>query len=93
MWRENRDYAVTVQGDIVEGMQGADRHRAALARSSTSCARRMPPGYRIEVAGAVEESSKGSGLDRRRRADDAVHHVHAADAAAAQLQPRACWCC
>ena len=49
--------------------------------------KKMPPGYRIEVAGAVEESSKGQGLDRRRRAVDAVHHVHAADAAAAQLQP------
>ena len=23
MWRENRDYAITVQGDIVEGLQGA----------------------------------------------------------------------
>jgi hypothetical protein len=23
MWRENRDYAITVQSDIVEGLQGA----------------------------------------------------------------------
>src|SRR5690606_38110805 len=23
MWRENRDYAITVQGDVVEGLQGA----------------------------------------------------------------------
>ena len=31
---------------------------------------------------------QGPGLDRRRRAADAVHHLHAADAAAAELQPR-----
>ncbi len=58
LWRENRDYAATVQGDIVEGLQGAtvteqidpqlDAIRAA-----------MPPGYGIQIAGAVEESSKG----------------------------------
>jgi multidrug efflux pump len=23
MWRDNRDYSITVQGDIVEGLQGA----------------------------------------------------------------------
>jgi multidrug efflux pump len=23
MWRENRDYAITVQGDVIEGLQGA----------------------------------------------------------------------
>jgi multidrug efflux pump subunit AcrB len=45
----------------------------------------MPAGYRIEMAGAVEESARAR-LDRGRRAGDAVPHLHAADAAAAQLQ-------
>jgi multidrug efflux pump len=60
LWREGRDYAVTVQGDVVEGVQGA----TVTARSGPSCRssrRSMPPGYRIEIAGAVEESSKGQG--------------------------------
>jgi multidrug efflux pump len=30
MWRENRDYAITVQGDVTEGMQGATVTAALL---------------------------------------------------------------
>jgi multidrug efflux pump len=63
MWRENREFAITVQSDVVEGLQGAtvtaqlqpelnDIQRRWLSEGLT--------GYRIEVAGAVEESSKGS---------------------------------
>ncbi|ODS69116.1 MAG: multidrug transporter AcrB [Acidovorax sp. SCN 68-22] len=63
MWRENRDYAITVQGDVVEGLQGATVTHALLPEL-----RKLESGwhaagqnaYRIEVAGAVEESSKGS---------------------------------
>ncbi len=88
LWREGRDYAATVQGDIVDGLQGATV-TAQLNPLFEPIRAQLPPGYRIEVAGAVEESSQGPGLDRRRRAADAVHHVHAADAAAAQRQPRA----
>ncbi|SPA14879.1 putative TRANSMEMBRANE DRUG EFFLUX PROTEIN [Cupriavidus taiwanensis] len=57
VWRENRDFGVTVQADVVDGIQGPtvtaqinpklDRMRAQL-----------PPGYRITVAGAEEESGK-----------------------------------
>ena len=63
MWRENRDYAITVQGDIVEGLQGAtvtDQLLPALRALEARWAEAGPVGYRIEVAGAVEESSKGS---------------------------------
>ena len=46
MWRENRDYAITVQGDIVEGMQGADRDRRSstpkLRRAARQAAGRLP---------------------------------------------------
>lgn len=58
LWREGRDYAATVQGDIVEGVQGATVTHE-LNPLFNSIRERMPPGYRIEVAGAVEESSKG----------------------------------
>ncbi|WP_297655238.1 efflux RND transporter permease subunit [Hydrogenophaga sp.] len=63
VWRENRDYAITVQGDVVEGLQGATvtaELQPALKVISDGWAARGLGAYRIEVAGAVEESSKGS---------------------------------
>jgi multidrug efflux pump subunit AcrB len=60
LWREGRDYAATVQGDIVDGLQGATV-TAQLDPLFAPIRATMPPGYRIEVAGAVEESSKGQG--------------------------------
>jgi multidrug efflux pump subunit AcrB len=60
LWREGRDYAATVQGDIVEGIQGATV-TAQLDPLFAPIRARMLTGYRIEVAGAVEESSKGQG--------------------------------
>jgi len=59
MWRENRDYAITVQSDIVEGLQGATV-TAELQPALAAISAKWPPGYRVEVAGAVEQSSKGS---------------------------------
>lgn len=60
LWREGRDFAVTVQGDVVEGLQGPTV-TAQIWPQLQALMREMPPGYRIEVAGAVEESSKGQG--------------------------------
>ena len=60
LWREGRDYAATVQGDIVEGLQGATV-TAQLDPLFKAIREKMLPGYRIEVAGAVEESRKGQG--------------------------------
>ena len=63
MWRENRDYAITVQSDITEGLQGAtvtSELLPALKALEAQWAAQGQGGYRIEVAGAVEESSKGS---------------------------------
>ena len=63
MWRDNRDYAITVQGDIVEGLQGATvtaQLLPTLRKLEAAWAAQGQGGYRIEVAGAVEESSKGS---------------------------------
>ena len=63
MWREGRDYAITVQGDIVEGLQGAtvtQELQPKLKALEKTWHDSGMPGYRIEVAGAVEESSKGS---------------------------------
>ena len=59
LWRENRNYAITVQCDITEGLQGATVTNAMLP-GLRALERDWPPGYRLTVAGAVEESSKGS---------------------------------
>ena len=63
MWREGREYAVTVQGDVVKGMQGATVTQALLPelRKMESAWHDAGQGaYHITVAGAVAESSKGS---------------------------------
>ena len=63
MWREGRDYAITVQSDIVEGLQGAtvtQELQPKLKALEKKWHDSGMTGYRIEVAGAVEESSKGS---------------------------------
>ncbi|MFN9102487.1 MAG: efflux RND transporter permease subunit [Betaproteobacteria bacterium] len=60
LWREGRDYAVTVQGDVVEGVQGPTVTFQVWPELQ-KLAERMPPGYKIQIAGAVEESSKGQG--------------------------------
>jgi multidrug efflux pump len=60
LWREGRQYAVTVQGDVVEGVQGATV-TAEIWPELQKLATRMPEGMHIEVAGAVAESSKGQG--------------------------------
>jgi len=60
LWREGRDYAATVQGDIVDGLQGATV-TAQLDPLFKPIRAKMDPGYHIDVAGAVEESSKGQG--------------------------------
>jgi multidrug efflux pump subunit AcrB len=60
LWREGRNYAVTVQGDVAEGMQGATVTREVWPQLE-ALSQKMPSGYRMEIAGAVEESSKGQG--------------------------------
>jgi len=64
MWRENREFGITVQSDAVEGMQGATLTAELLPSLRALEAKWHAAGftgYRIEVAGAVEESSKGQG--------------------------------
>ena len=59
IWREGRTYAITIQSDVVEGLQGATVTEELLpALRQLEAA--WPAGYRLQVAGAVEESSKGS---------------------------------
>jgi len=60
LWREGRKFAVTVQGDVVDGVQGPTVTQRIWPKLQELQAR-MPPGYSIQIAGAVEESRKGQG--------------------------------
>jgi len=63
MWREGRQFAITVQSDVAAGLQGATV-TAQLQPDLQALERRWATqgaiDVRIEVAGAVEESAKGS---------------------------------
>ena len=60
IYREGRDYAIVVQGDVAEGVQGPTVS-AQLLPKMRALEARMPSGYRIGLAGTAEESSKGTG--------------------------------
>ena len=63
LWRQGREYAITVQGDVRAGIQGATVTKALLPQLRAlehSWQEQGLQGYRIEVAGAVEESAKGA---------------------------------
>lgn len=57
VWRENRDFGVTVQADVVDGIQGPTV-TAQINPKLDQLRAQLPPGYRITVAGAEEESGK-----------------------------------
>ncbi|AOY90499.1 multidrug transporter AcrB [Cupriavidus sp. USMAA2-4] len=60
VWRENRDFGVTVQADVADGIQGPTV-AAQLKPGLDKLRAGLPAGYRIEVAGAEEESGKAVG--------------------------------
>ena len=60
LWREGRKYAATVQGDVIDGVQGPTVTKVVWDQLAT-LRQRLPPGYEINIAGAQEQSSKGQG--------------------------------
>jgi len=59
MWRENRNYAITVQSDIRDGIQPATVSGQIWATPGMAAVREsLPAGYRLVIAGAAEESDK-----------------------------------
>jgi multidrug efflux pump subunit AcrB len=59
LWRRNQESLLTVRGDVVDGVQPPDvsnRIYAQLAEIRSQ----LPPGYRIEQGGGVEESAKAN---------------------------------
>ena len=59
LWRRNRDVVLTVRSDIAPGVQAPDV-TAQIQPTIDAIAATLPPGMRIEVGGAVEESAKAN---------------------------------
>ncbi len=59
VWRQNRDFSIAVQADVVEGVQGSTV-ATRLNRQLDAMRDTLEPGYRIEVGGVLAESSKGT---------------------------------
>jgi multidrug efflux pump subunit AcrB len=58
LWRENREYALTVQADVKPGIQGPTA-TDVLMKEFQPLIKELPPGYRVSIGGSVEESSRG----------------------------------
>ncbi|MES2167855.1 MAG: efflux RND transporter permease subunit [Pseudomonadota bacterium] len=59
LWRRNRDMAITVRADIVDGVQAPDVTNAIWPKLE-GIRKSLQPAYRIEIGGAIEESEKGN---------------------------------
>src|SRR5882762_6095433 len=59
MWRRNRDMAITVRGDVVDGVQAPDVTNQIWPKLQ-QIRDSLEPAYRIEPGGAFEESAKGN---------------------------------
>jgi len=59
LWRRNRDMSITVRSDVVDGVQPPDV-TSEIWPKLADIREKLPPGYRIEIGGAVEESAKGN---------------------------------
>jgi multidrug efflux pump len=57
LWRRNRDMALTVRADVLDGVQGPYA-TTKIWPTLQPIIDGLPPGYRIEIGGAAEETSK-----------------------------------
>ncbi|MND75416.1 Cobalt-zinc-cadmium resistance protein CzcA [compost metagenome] len=59
LWRRNRDMAITVRADVIDGAQGVSVTKA-IQPMLKEIEGNLPSGYRIDVGGSVEESDKAN---------------------------------
>ncbi|MBR0717900.1 efflux RND transporter permease subunit [Bradyrhizobium liaoningense] len=59
LWRRNRDMAITVRSDVVDGVQAPDV-TSQITPKLQQIKDYLEPAYRIEPGGAFEESAKGN---------------------------------
>lgn len=60
IWRENRDFTITVQSEVKDGIQG-QTVSGQINPQLDAIRAQLLPGYRITLAGAAEESAKAGG--------------------------------
>ncbi|KAF0213387.1 MAG: acriflavin resistance protein [Methylocystaceae bacterium] len=58
-WRRNRDMSITVRSGVKDGVQAPDA-TTRIWPQLAQIREHLPPGYRIEIGGAIEESKKGN---------------------------------
>lgn len=59
LWQRNRDLVLTARADIVDGVQAPDVS-TAISPKLQGIKDALPPGYRIEAGGSIEESAKAN---------------------------------
>jgi multidrug efflux pump subunit AcrB len=59
LWRQSRDLMINVRAEVIPGVQPPDVSLEILPRLE-AIKKSLPPGYRIEVGGSLEESSKAN---------------------------------
>ncbi|MFO1390816.1 MAG: efflux RND transporter permease subunit [Agitococcus sp.] len=59
VWRQNRQFAITVQGDVADGIQPATV-ALRINEKLEALRAKLDAGYHIEIAGTVAESQKGT---------------------------------
>ncbi len=59
VWRRNQERSLSVRCDIVDGVQAPDVS-ARIDQALADVKKALPPGYRIETGGAIEESKKAN---------------------------------
>ncbi|MEH2474823.1 multidrug efflux pump [Nitrobacteraceae bacterium AZCC 2161] len=59
LWRRSRDMAITVRGDVIDGVQPPDV-TSQISPKLQEIRDSLQPAYRIEAGGAFEESAKGN---------------------------------
>ena len=59
LWRINRDMAITVRADVIDGVQPPDATNAIWPKLKP-IRDSLEPAYRLEIGGAIEESEKGN---------------------------------
>ncbi len=57
LWRRNRDMALTVRADVIDGVQGPFA-TSKIWPTLQGVVDSLPPGYRLEIGGASEETAK-----------------------------------
>lgn len=57
VWREGREWAITVQSDVIDGIQGPTVS-SQIDPQLKALREKLPPGYQIKLAGAAADSGK-----------------------------------